>query len=420
MSSLQKGMYRRNLSLLPPSFRRCPNPDARSNYTVPAGQADGSATSDTEHQPTLMPGMVPSLVPNVATPSPSEEFWDLFNQRSHRAESGNITGSVTRDDGYCGFVQDGDAAWSGSQTLEEESATDPSSQTPEQNNQNHNVREGKLCQDRDAKLGELSASLEHDPRQNELAQPRADTHSNPEIFSNPSQRLKVDPRISDNPKTIDTRRSRAFNTAGWQTASSSAEPSVLSTQISTLSPLDYPTLAMTGACKKRTREGEIIDHGNTIPPIRIPETRTEFLPEFDALRISTREKKNNDPDVVNLHIASLREIRNSLVEQIAGSEERKKVAKRSEEFDARCKKDETQCGGQLVLCRLIVEKERIEDEIKHAKRYCRGAKNGRFRVRTPGCDRGGMAGQERSVAVNAEKIQANSPTRCPDCRVQAV
>jgi hypothetical protein len=312
--------------------------------------------------------MMPSLVPNVATPSPSEEFWDLCNQRSHRADSENITGSVTRDEGNCESVQDGDAAWGGSQTLEEEDAMDQSSQAPGvKKSQNYDVHEETPCQDRDPKLGVSSVSLEHDPQPNELAQPRADTHSKPEIFSNPSQSLKFDPKISDNPKTIDTRRSRAFSTADWQTASSSAEPSYLPSQFSTSSSLHSLNLAVTGAFRKRTHEGEIIDRGNSIPPIQLPETHTQFLLEFDALHISTWEKENNDPDVVRLHIASLREMRDSLVEQIAGPEVRKRIAKKSEEFDARCKEDEAQCGDQIVLCRLVVEKERIDDEIKRAK-----------------------------------------------------
>lgn len=38
-----------------------------------------------------------------------------------------------------------------------------------------------------------------------------------------------------------------------------------------------------------------------------------------------------------------------------------------EEYDAQYKENEAQCNGKIVLCRLIVEKETLQNEIKRAE-----------------------------------------------------
>lgn len=75
-------------------------------------------------------------------------------------------------------------------------------------------------------------------------------------------------------------------------------------------------------------------------------------------------------------MASLRKRRDWLVEQVAGPEEREKVAERSEEYAAQCKENEAQYDSQPVLCRLIIEKERLKDEIKRTERKSRKGKPG--------------------------------------------
>jgi hypothetical protein len=300
-----------------------------------------------------MPGILTSPVPNVTTPSPSEELWNVFNQESHREEVRNNTGSVSRDEGYSEIVSNEDAAWGSFQTLEEEGAMDQRFQALEvENIQDYDVHEEEICQEGDPTLAVSSVSLKHDPQLDELAQARADTHYNcTEISSHPSRRLKLNPKISDNPKTIDARpvgtlwRSRCFNTTRWQAASSNAEPSYLPPQFSTPGLPGSPDLAMTRASKKRTREGGTIDRDTSIRPFRVPKPHSQFLSKFNTLHISTWESENNDPNVILMYTASLREMRDSLVEQIAGSEEREKVANRSEGLDEPCKEDEARYVG---------------------------------------------------------------------------
>ena len=97
-------------------------------------------------------------------------------------------------------------------------------------------------------------------------------------------------------------RPQDFNTTRWQTPFSDVETSYQPPKFSTPNSPSSSNLAATGTSTKRTREGETINRGASIPPIQDPEPHLLFLPQFDALRISTWENEDNGLDVACLHL----------------------------------------------------------------------------------------------------------------------
>lgn len=232
-----------------------------------------------------------------------------------------------------------------------------------------------------------SQCLEIDPR---LLEERTRAHAaqvihqhtilTPEDSHRPCQRLKLDPQLEtpwahidkDIPVTVRSApadafdfRSRRFNldcqlAESLQTRdmiyrntspmSTSTDSSRTSSRSGSRSPSPPPSPRTRG--KKRNYKGEMIEFFS--PHSATSYSTPSYLPNLEALHISSPTRSEyDDPDIVRLHIASLRDIRDRLVEQMGGLGDERRVGLISTAFDT---VSEAKGGENMELHRLVVER----------------------------------------------------------------